>query len=325
MKILLAALALTACDQRGIFGDYTDAGPTGPFTHFVMDTMLIPSSAAEAGDFSVDVDQRKPLHPDNALGNILTTLAGQQIDAACHDLRAAPLLLLHSIQAADLSNGIAGWHIYMADPPATAAKLDGTDSFTVDLNGPTFAGPRAAYVPGRIVDGKFTGGPANVQIEMAFDCVHPPFRVDLIDARIIADLTDSSCNGKLGGGIPVDEVEEILIPQFAQKFNDAKLDPFLSGTLDSGIECEMDSDCPADASMCQPDGVKKRCTCGLVDCSGELRADGRVGVHELANNPLVKELLAPDLDLDGDGKEDALSFGFKFTCVKASYDVLGED
>ncbi len=345
---LLLVAALAACGSQG--DDWQappQPHPQGPFVHFATNSLLVPTSATEATRDGLDLDMLGPQRPDNALGNVLATLRGQGIDTGCDaDVADGSILLLDSIQAADLHSGDAGWHIYLGDPPAQPPKFDGTDRFDVDRSGPSLTGHGAAYVAGTITNGHFVGGPGSLRVALPFGCDNIVW-VDLVGARMQADLTDASCSGKLGGAISKVEVDETVIPALTAAMNTmvAKCPSphectgearTLLELFDIGVACVSNAGCPADATMCMPAGSKMKCTCGLDACGGELTADGVITVEEMLANPLIKALFAPDVDLldhDGafqedphkrDGVKESMSLGVGFTCVKASYDAPGE-
>jgi Ca2+-binding EF-hand superfamily protein len=52
--------------------------------------------------------------------------------------------------------------------------------------------------------------------------------------------------------------------------------------------------------------------------------DGVITVAEMADSAIAQALFAPDLDTDGDGDDDGLSFGLGFTCERAQFTAPGE-
>src|SRR5262245_48828557 len=83
VKTLLACAALSAVACGGDSGNGTPdaaAEPTGMKTQFVSDTLTLPTTAAQSSEFGIDLDGDEQGRPDNALGGILATLAGQGVD-----------------------------------------------------------------------------------------------------------------------------------------------------------------------------------------------------------------------------------------------------
>ncbi len=311
---------------------------SGPFVHFAIDRLALPTTPMEAAVLGFDLDGACPARPDNALGNLAETARGQDLDVACDaDFADGTVVLLASIQAEDLGNGPAGWHMYFGDKPREAPRFDGTDIFAIDSTGPTFLGHDASYVTGGIVDGRFTGMADRVQLVIPVGCGQPPIRLSLVGARIDAEITDSSCTGRIGGGISSAEIHDTLVPALARRFSAALAmggHAFLGQNFDAGVFCLSDADCPDDAGTCPSD--TNRCTCGTNDCQGELAGDGVITANELYSSHLMQSLLAPDVDLldshgrfqpdpqRRDGRKESLSLGLGISCVKATFGVPGE-
>ncbi len=126
--------------------------------------------------------------------------------------------------------------------------------------------------------------------------------VDLIGLRLEADVSAQGCsNGRLGGGVTVDEFRSKLLPAIA-----------------AGLNQVLDVN-PAAASIVRQ----------TFDSDG----NATISVEELENNTLLKMAASPDLDLldasgafnpGQDGKKDAYSVGLGFTCVPAMFAAAGE-
>ncbi len=334
---------LAACG--GGTSNSVDAGPTisGPYTHLAENTLTVPTSATEATMYGLDLDLASPPRPDNALGNILATLKGQGVDVQTSintSIMDGSIVLLHSIQGQNLMNADAAWRVYLGDH-ATMPKYDGTDMFTIT---PDPMGGNMAKLIGKITGGHYVGGPGSVPIKIALVAGTDPLSITLVGARIDANVTDSSCDGKLGGAITKTDLDNTVIPTVATLMNTSVMTncpthmnctgnaKTILDLFDKGTTCTMASDCPANAPMCAAAGSSMKCTCAAApDCMGELAGDGVISVAEIQNNALIKSLLAPDVDLldasgkfqadpaNRDGMKDALSLGVKFTCVKGTY------
>jgi hypothetical protein len=348
----VACLGFAAC---GGSSSGVDAGPVvmGPYTHFVTNTLLVPTSATQANDYGLDLDMASPSRPDNALGNILSTLAGQGVDVQTSintSIMDGSIVILHSVQAANLMTAGAAWHVYLGQKPANPPMFNGMDMFTLDSMSST-----DAKLVGQITGGHFVGGPGSVPIKIALVAGQAPLSVTLVGARIDANISATACDGKLGGAITKTDLDTTVIPTVADLMNAAVMKDCPTGMgctgnaqtilnlFDKGTTCMADSDCPTNAPTCAMAGTSKKCTCpGAMagpppsGCMGELAGDGKISVSEIAKNPLIVSLLAPDVDLldasgtfqadpaKRDGMKDSLSLGVKFTCVPAMFTAPGE-
>ena len=129
-----------------------------------------------------------------------------------------------------------------------------------------------------------------------------PIEVNLIGVRLEADTSAKGCsNGKLGGGMTVDDFRGNLLPAIASGFNQI-------------ITTNQDA-----ANALLP----------IFDADH----DGVIVTQELENNPLLMIAVSPDLDLldasgkfspGQDGVKDSYSVGLGFTCVSASFIASGD-
>lgn len=103
----------------------------------------------------------------------------------------------------------------------------------------------------------------------------------LSNAFLFAEAFDERglYGGVINGAIPWETVQEVLLPALAEGLNQGGLSPQILQILDSN-------------------------------------RDGRISADELQSNPLVGAVFRPDVDLDGDGRNDAFSVGFGFTAVR---------
>ena len=121
--------------------------------------------------------------------------------------------------------------------------------------------------------------------------------VDLIGVRLEADLSAKGCaNGKLGGGVTVDEFRSKLLPAIAEGLNEITK---LNNTGANTLLQTFDSD-----------------------------KNGTITTQELESNSLLMLAISPDLDLldasgkfnpNQDGVKDSYSLGLGFTCVPATF------
>jgi hypothetical protein len=108
-------------------------------------------------------------------------------------------------------------------------------------------------------------------------------------------------NGKLGGGVTVQDFSEKLLPAIAVGLNQViKIDTTAATVLLQAFDSNN---------------------------------DGEITSAELESNPLLMIAISPDLDLldasgefnpGQDGVKDSYSIGLGFSCVPANFTVLGD-
>src|SRR5262249_39708956 len=142
--------------------------------------------------------------PDNQLGMVLGTLAGQGFDvqgAIKGAVDQGDIILLLDLQTKSYSStGAAGLAIKLGDKatampaPCTGAtdttcrhRLDGTGKFTF-----ASGSPDDVAVAGKVVGGTFNGGPGNFSLQIALGGTQA-IQLDLIGAR--AKASGMSDNG----------------------------------------------------------------------------------------------------------------------------------
>ena len=334
--VMAAALSMAAVACGG-GGDDDDDGnmqppvdPTGTNYQYVVDHINMPTTAAQASMFGLNLDGDEQGRPDNALGQILSTLAGQaggdfdlqgSIDEQVND---GSIILLANVKATSLTtaNGVGAW-IFLGDTPSTApctsdtdttcrGHLDGSTSFGISPESP---GANDALISGQIVGGQMTGGPGNVTIEISLVSGEDTgIVVDLVGARMkISSVSETALTGGiLGGAVTEDALNDDIMPA---------LHGILSDTIGQ--------DCTGTAAPCCEDGSTGQLLIDLFDESDP--QDCMVTLEELKSNSLISSLLAPDVDLfDGDpnagnysprtdGVKDSLSLGIGFSAVPATF------
>jgi hypothetical protein len=305
-------------------------GPTPPEETghgFVVDSLLVPSTAAEAVDtYGLDIDGKEndtDRGVDNALGRTFATLS------ATIDIRAAvsasvdvgSIILLVDVRSADLTaDARVGVGMYLGANPVPVAcqdeqdqtcrkHLDGAGSFDLAPGTPT-----DTVLTGSLADGGFSMSAEDEpgQIAIAFPALDggEPVVADLVGARIsIQSVSESGlASGILGGAIPADDFEQIVLPSFHQ-----------------GLAAQVAADCTgAPPACCTPDSGGE----GILQFFDPLSTDCMVSFDEFRNNFFLSLLLNPDVDLfDADGNynpnsdnvNDALSLGLGFSAVTAIF------
>lgn len=289
--------------------------PQPPEGHYqyVFDQIFLPTTATLANQYSFNVDSDPIGRPDNAFGQILSTIvassdldiqAGMNARIASGDVLDLADVEATSLVAAD------GVHLRTflgedADvPPNPADNFSGTETFVIRADSPT-----DSDVAGVVTAGHFDLGPGELTIELV-GFAGEPLVVPLIGARVAGDITaDGIANGKLGGGIPEEKLDEVIIPSLAE-----------------GLQASIDAECAGAPPNCCPPGSSGETLLDLFDENN----DCTITLVELQDNSLISSLLAPDVDLldsnNGnvfsprtDGIKDSLSLGIGFTAVGANF------
>lgn len=206
-------------------------------------------------------------------------------------INTGQLVSLHMLLADDLANDPSvAWTIFQGQKSTSAPNFNGSDKFTVDSTAPT-----NLPIIGTLTNGHFTGGPGSARVQIYLLGV--PVEVNLIGIRLEADVSATGCtNGKLGGGMTVDEFRAKLLPAIAD-----------------GLNAVINSD-----QVVSPPLIK----------AFDSDQNGTITVQELENHPLLRIAVSPDLDLldasgafnpGQDGVKDSYSIGLGFTCVPAVF------
>ncbi len=343
--VLAATLSLgtIACGGGGDDDDditQPPVDPTGANYKFVMDALKMPTTPSQAQSYGLVLDGNEQNRPNNALGQILSTLANSaDMDlqsAVDTQVMAGDIIILMNMQATSLTTatGVGNWVFLGSDPsPAPCLSdtdevcgqhLDGNGSFGIDS-----ASPQDALISGQLVAGQFTGGPGKVTIQISLvEGSDSAITVDLLGARMkVASVTeDGMTDGVLGGAVTKKDLDEQIMP-----------------TLHDILTDTMDRDCTGVATDTDECGCEEGSTGRmLLDLFDEYGAtpeddpDCQVTLEELMNNSLISSLLAPDVDLldcpsedsdpsecdfnpRKDGVKDCLSLGIGFDTVKGDF------
>jgi len=274
---------------------------TGVQYHFVTNKLLIPTTKTQTQAFALNVDGDAQQHPDNLLGELFTLLTSAAPDLQLQStldqaVSSGQLVSLHVVKADDpLNDPSVSWSIFQGQETQSAPRFDGSDKFMLDS-----AAPSNPPLVGALVNGHFTGGPGTARLQMFL--LGKPVEVDLIGVRLEADVSAKGCaNGKLGGGLTVDEFRSKLLP-----------------TITDGLNLAIQANkAVADAVLPTFDSDH----------------NGTITVQELENNPVLMLAISPDLDLldasgkfnpGQDGTKDSYSLGLSFTCVPATFSAPGD-
>jgi hypothetical protein len=307
--ILAIALLLTACSAlKPTPTPQPEPTPTavvipatGAQYQFVTNKLLLPTTRTLTQEFGLNIDDDDRQNTDNKFGDLLTLLTSvapelevqSTLDQAVDN---GQLVTLHMVKADDFLNDPSVlWSLYLGQRTQDAPKFDGSDEFTLDS-----ATPLDSPIVGSLTNGRFSGGPGAARIRMLL--LGQQVEVDLIGVRLEADISATGCvNGKLGGGITVEEFRNRLLPAIADGLNQA---------------------IAANSSAATP-----------ILQAFDSNKDNVITVEELEKNPVLMIAVSPDLDLldasnnfnpGQDGVKDSYSIGLGFTCVPAGFSVPAE-
>jgi hypothetical protein len=325
----LASLSLAACGG----GDSTIT-PEGAHHHYVVNKALVPTNNNESREYGLDLNNDGT--PDNQLGMVLGTLAGMGFDIQATIDTAVlegSINLLMDVQTADatfMSSAATGLSVYIGSNPQPAACATGETVTCTTAKPAVCTGCGAQLNPmggmftaatnqdialaGKIVGGKFTGGPGDLSIQIAIGGTMA-IPLNLLGARAqatsMSDANLGTVSGNtvtggvvLAGAITQDDINNNIIPAVVNQ-----LTPTITRDCNN-LSHPPDCGCT--------DGSTGKTIIGLFDTAP---ADCMVTVDEVKGNSLIMSLLAPDVTVDG---KMALSLGIKVAAEKATFTVAGE-
>jgi hypothetical protein len=310
------SLGLIAC---GGGGDDDDGGttidPTGTDHLFVASALNLPENAAEAMTLGLDIDNKANDGVDNQLGMVLGSIGALAPDLDLQmsvdtQVDQGEIILLANVKAKDLASASGvGLYVYLGDNPNPPACTDANDtvcrhhftgSATFDI---ADGSPTDAAIGGRIVNGKFTGGPGTVNLQIALSGGVP---IDLPLQKAKAEITSvqaSGWMGKIGGAISQDDINNNVVP-----------------AIGNTVRSSFDETCMTMAEG----GTAPNCGCTAGGTGETLRGlfdktPNDCNITDPEVMAVVSGFLTPDIDLNGDGTNDALSLGIGVTAVGAVF------
>lgn len=269
---------------------------TGVEYYFVTNKLLIPATQEQTKLFALNIDGDSQNSLDNKFGDLFTLLTsaaqGVELQSSLDQaVNAGQIVSLHVVKANDsLNDTSVSWSIFLGQMTQSAPKFDGTDKVKIDSKAPV-----TPPIVGSLTNGHFTGGPGEARVQMFL--LGQPAEVGLIGVRLEADLSAQGCsNGKLGGGVTVDEFRGKILPTIVAGINQViKVDKNAANTLLPLFDSDK---------------------------------NGTITIEEFEGNPLLMMAVSPDLDLldasgnfnpNQDGVKDSYSLGLGFTCVPAAF------
>jgi hypothetical protein len=309
------SLGLIACGGGGDDDGSVTIDPTGTDHTYVASSLNLPENAAEAMTLGLDIDNKANDGVDNQLGMVLGSIGALAPDL---DLQASvdtqvdqgEIILLANVKAKDLASASGvGLYVYLGDNPTPAACTDandmvcrhhltGTATFSIAAGSPT-----DAAIGGRIVNGKFTGGPGTVNLQIALAGGVP---IDLPLQKAKAEINAVSATGwmgKIGGAISQDDINNNVVP-----------------AIGNTVRTSFDETC---MTMAQG-GTAPNCGCTAGETGETLRGlfdkmPNDCNITDAEVQMVVSGFLTPDIDLNGDMTNDALSLGIGVTAVGAVF------
>jgi len=257
---------------------------------YVTSVIQIPTSPQQVNAFGRDINGDGRV--DNALGQFFAALEAQNLDFEGDTTTAidgGQLLMLHALRTPSFKKTKkATWQVLYAKPTA-APKFDGNDKLTVDGSAPSSIRLRATILRNRV---RTAAGTIPVELDLGGILV-----LHLQKGVIFATCSQTTCsNGRITGVVTKGDLDNLLIPQLAVLFSAA-----------------VAHDCPGPGPESCTNGSTGQTLQELFDANDDLV----ITSAELSQNSFFEALLAPDIDLNHDGKPDAISVGFGFDTVRA--------
>ncbi len=329
--VWFAVIGLAACSAAGdddslladaaapIDAGAPDAGrpdaqpPDLAHQQFVMNEIIIPTSATQAQQLALDLDGDPQGRPDNALGLVLSVLASQggtDLQERTDDAIAAGEII-HLLDVDAVAPEVRVFLGIDGDvPPDPSDNFAGDEEMAVDPTAPLHP-PMTATLSG----GDLTAGPGAVTIALALGATGT-VRLPLVGARITAVVESGAISqGRLGGAISPEDLDAIVLPAIIET-----------------MQAQIAADCMGTPPACCDEGTEGETLVDLFDdCSvGSTTCDCAVSADELRDNDLISSLFAPDVDLFDakgdfnprvDGIKDSLSLGIGFAAVGVRFDL----
>ena len=295
----------------GLDGEVDSPGvdaPTGPDFPFVIAAINIPQNAAEAMTLGLDIDGRANDGVDNQLGMILGALSALAPDLDVQASTDVSVVRGETIVLALLRGMLDGGGLTMRTfeginpvPAACTGPSDSACGHHLEGNGSFDLGLAASSVPigGLVTANIFRGDGGAIAFPVGLGA--NPVWVELHRAKAeLFTLTPTTFEGKLGGAVTVEDINTQVIPASAVS-----------------MRATFDRDCTVGG---QPPG----CDCAPSSTGETLRglfdrtpADCQITDAEV--QAVMSGFLTPDIDLDLDGVNDALSIGVGVRAVRGSF------
>jgi hypothetical protein len=241
---------------------------------------------------------------DNRLAQIYATVSGlASINAqSLSDTQVThgAVILLMEANASSFTDGSAHGRVLqgsMPMPPACTDETDVTCGHHLDGKGSFVAvTPAPELSAGKVKAAQLSFGPGEGSLPVFMS--NTPVWVPLHKAQLTGKVTSEGLtDGVYGGAIASDDVNTIVLPE-----------------LQVTIAATIMRDCPTGPASCASNSTGQQYLT-LLDAD----KDGKVTIEELKANNLIMGLLQPDVDLDANGTNDALSAAVGINGVLATF------
>jgi len=275
---------------------------------YLVDKVLLPTTASQSASYAIDIDGDGFV--ENVFGQLLAALTSQGLnltgttDAAVANGSIVHLLSLHSADPLFQSDPAAQADWYVGLPALSPPLFDGTDNLAHDgsiapgiflaaLSNGSFASPSPATMTSPVsLTIELSSGPGKIKMPVQ-------------RARLSFSLDGGGhMQGQLNGAILNNDFV-VLIPLW------------LSGMCNAYIQSDPTSDNANTCKSAFDDG-----------CSGNAGSagDGMIEVCEVAENPAIGTLTAPDIQIPNasSGYDLANSLGLRFTAIASPDRVFAD-
>jgi hypothetical protein len=291
---------------------------TGARHDFVVSEIAVPTSSMEAHENGVDLDGDGEI--DNKLGSILTLFAQIGVTADINlDLNqriaAGEVLLLGRLHESGNADGVISLQTLQGTPTMSPPAFDGSDNLTIDPSNPldlltcgTWIAPQLTTDASRLhlLIPVPMFGPTfvaygwydlhNARVQTVADPNNPFYATSAATATTWTDVM-------VGGGLTQDQILNDILPAMVVAVNDLIA---LGGADADTVVVLFDGNCVvlADVPACQS------VVAGVGACDDTANPPV-ITLTELQCNALLHSAFAPDVDSDGDGENDLVSFGYR--------------
>ncbi len=270
---------------------YPEGAPA--LAKYVVTGLVLPSGGSSARDLGCDLDGDGDA--DNALGQILGTVAGQAganpqtfVDQAFQ--QGLVTILAEAVSRTNLSDAPSG----QAGMRAGVGSRNGN---TLRLDGPS------AKLAGAIAGGVGNFGPADLTIAVPLGAAPLELTLLAAQARDVRLSAAGIQSGKMCGAISEAELNAKVLPEFAKLLNQA----LATGGNGATTLCSLfdtDRSCAASADAC-----------AMFSAAAPPPA-GCISAAEVTDNAVVRQVVRPDVTVGG---QRALSLGVGFAATSAMF------
>jgi hypothetical protein len=302
--------------DAAVRADAAPRNPEGTHHPFVIDSITVPTSSAEAQQMGLDVDHDDEV--DNALGSIVALLSanGADLNATISEqIAVGTLIHLTDLQTNGFDDADAvALYVWKGGNPSPEPCLDQFDdicrqhlSGTGSFDGLTDA-PQNAMIFGEVTAAHYGGGGGSIELEVPLFISDTALHLKLVAARAEVDVAETGLTeGHLAGAVTSSFLESNVIPE-----------------LHVILNIVVERDCTGTYPDCCIPDTDGDVAVGLFDSDHSCT----LTLAELQDSAILDSLLTPDVDvLDGEGFEgqdgvlDSVSLGVLFSAVPAIYET----